>query len=74
MTDQPSLDALLDSWASAVRPDADELERMRRAIVEHPDPPSGLPNQWWRTLAFQVADIVVQAHRQPVLASHGWAS
>jgi hypothetical protein len=72
MTDSRSLDLLLEDWAREVGIRPDDVERIRVSIVMQPEPPprppSGLQPQWWRTLAFQVSDIVVQASRQPALA------
>ncbi len=74
MTDPSSLDTVLTGWAQSVRLADDEADRMRRSIVARPGQPAGLPLDWWRTQAFQLANVVVQAHRQPVVASVGWAA
>ena len=74
MTDPTSLDALLGDWARSVRLADDEGERLRRSIVARNDQPAGLPPQWWRTQGLQLASVVVQANRQPVLGRTGWAA
>ncbi|MBM7784257.1 hypothetical protein [Tenggerimyces flavus] len=74
MTEPSSLDTVLAGWATSVRLAADDVESMRRSIVARHDQPSGLPPQWWRTQGMQLANVFVQAHRQPVLAAAGWAA
>lgn len=73
MTDPASadLDRLLEAWARDVRLPLAEVDGISRQILAEsaPPAPAGLPTSWWRTFAFQMAEVVVETSRP--LAARG---